>query len=307
MPSYTFVSTANAFVLFGGVPVFIDIRPDTLNIDENLIESAITPKTKAIVVVHYAGVPCEMDKINAIAKKHNLFVIEDAAQGLGSFYKNKALGTLGDLAAFSFHETKNIISGEGGAIIINNSQFRQRAEIIREKGTNRSQFLRGEIDKYTWQDIGSSYLPSELIAAFLFNQLENIQIITQKRLSIWNTYFKLFKQYEEDGLIRCPIIQQHSEHNGHIFYLLIANHLDRHFILQKLKQKGIQATSHYEPLHSSPAGKKYGRPHGDLSNTTKISQSIIRLPMWVGLTISQQEFIAEQLFDILRVAQKEYA
>lgn len=299
MPSYTFVSTANAFVLFGATPVFIDIRPDTLNIDETLIEQAITPKTKAIVAVHYAGVACDMDKINSIAKKYNLFVIEDAAQGVGSFYKNKPLGTLGDLGAFSFHETKNIISGEGGALIINNSQFNHRAEIIREKGTNRSQFLRGEIDRYTWRDVGSSYLPSELIAAYLYNHLTKIEEITQARLKIWNNYYKLLKPLEDEGLVRCPVLPDYQTHNGHIFYLLLSRRFSRDKVLQNLNQKGIHAISHYEPLHSSPAGKKYGKTIGELTHTNSLAKSIIRLPLWVGLKQEQQEFIAEQMSFIL--------
>jgi dTDP-4-amino-4,6-dideoxygalactose transaminase len=291
-------------VLFGATPVFVDIRSDTLNIDENLIEEAITPKTKAIVVVHYAGVSCEMDSINAIAKKHNLFVIEDAAQGLGSFYNNKPLGTLSDLGAFSFHETKNIISGEGGALIINNPIFKNRAEIIREKGTNRSEFLRGEIDKYTWHDVGSSYLPSELIAAFLYHQLQSIEEITDKRLSLWENYYQLFQEAESNGLIRRPIIPKHVQHNGHIFYLLIEDSFSRNTLLSQLKQRGIHAVSHYEPLHSAPAGKKYGRSIGNLSNTLKLSKQIIRLPLWIGITSKQQEYIAEQVVECIEMVEE---
>lgn len=281
MPSYTFVSTANAFVLRGAVPVFVDIRPDTLNIDENLIEKAITPKTKAICVVHYAGVACEMDKIMEIARKHNLKVVEDAAQALGSYYKGKALGTIGDIGCFSFHETKNVISGEGGTVIINNEEFIERAEIIREKGTNRSKFFRGQVDKYTWVDIGSSYLPSDMIAAFLYSQLENMDKINQKRLEIWDKYDEFFKQY--DGIIRRPVIPEDCKHNAHMYYVLFENLEKRTQFIDYMKQNEILTVFHYIPLHSSPAGKKYCRTFAGMEVTDRISDTLVRLPMFYEL------------------------
>ena len=289
MPSYTFVSTANAFVLRGAVPVFVDIRPDTLNIDENLIEKAISSKTKAICVVHYAGVACEMDKIMEIAKKYNLAVIEDAAQALGSFYKEKPLGTIGDFGCFSFHETKNIISGEGGALIINNEKCIERAEIIREKGTNRSKFFRGQVDKYTWVDIGSSYLPSDMIAAFLFSQLENIDKINEKRLDIWNKYDEFFKQY--DSYIRRPIIPQNCKHNAHMYYILFKDLDTRTKFIDYMKENNILTVFHYIPLHSSPAGKKYCKTFGSMDNTNKYSNLLVRLPMFYELNNKDLDFI----------------
>lgn len=282
MPSYTFVSTANAFVLRGGVPVFVDIRPDTLNIDENLIEDAITPKTKAICVVHYAGVSCEMDKIMQIAKKYNLYVVEDAAQALGSFYKGKPLGTIGDIGCFSFHETKNVISGEGGAIVINNEKFIDRAEIIREKGTNRSRFFRGQVDKYTWVDIGSSYLPSDIIAAYLYSQLQNIDRINEKRMQIWNKYDNFFKTYNEN--IGSPFVPADCVHNAHMYYILFSNIKERQNAIDLLKKNDINSVFHYIPLHSSPAGMKFGRAYGDMKNTNKISDTLLRLPMYYELS-----------------------
>lgn len=281
MPSYTFVSTANAFVLRGGVPVFVDIRPDTLNIDENLIEAAITEKTKAICVVHYAGVSCEMDKILEIAKKHNLYVVEDAAQALSSTYKGKQLGTIGDLACFSFHETKNVISGEGGALVINNEKFIERAEIIREKGTNRSKFFRGQVDKYTWVDIGSSFLPSDMIAAFLYSQLENIDKINKKRIEIWHKYDEFFKQY--DNIIRRPIIPDDCKHNAHMYYVLFKNLDIRTKFIDFMKQNQICTVFHYIPLHSSPAGMKYCKTVGKMDVTNNASDTLVRLPMFYEL------------------------
>jgi len=283
MPSYTFVSTANAFVLRGGVPVFIDIRPDTLNINERLIESAITPKTKAIVVVHYAGVSCAMDEIMDIASRHKLIVIEDAAHGVMASYKNKALGSIGQLAAYSFHDTKNIISGEGGALLINVEEFIERAEIVREKGTDRSKFLRGQVDKYTWVDIGSSFLPSEINAAYLLAQLENADAITQIRLEIWNRYHSAFKELEAAKKLRRPTIPETCQHNAHMYYLLLPTMQKRDQLMQQLKQDGIVAVSHYVPLHSSIAGKKYARTHGDFAVTNDLCDRIIRLPLWVGV------------------------
>lgn len=283
MPSYTFVSTANAFVLRGGVPVFVDIRPDTLNIDEKKIESAITPRTKAIVPVHYAGVSCEMDSIMDIAARHNLLVIEDAAQALMSTYNKRPLGSIGHMAAVSFHETKNIISGEGGALLVNDSRFKERAEIIREKGTNRSRFFRGEVDKYTWVDIGSSYLPGELIAAFLLAQMDEGQQITKQRLQIWNRYHQSLEVLEGKGMIRRPMVPAVCEHNAHMYYILTENLLTRTAIIYNLNTQGINAVFHYVPLHSSPAGNKYCRVSGDMSVTDDISNRLVRLPLWIGL------------------------
>lgn len=284
LPSYTFVSTANAFVLRGGIPVFVDIRPDTLNIDETLIKAAITPRTKAIVPVHYAGVACEMDTIMDIAHKHGLLVIEDAAQALGSTYKNRKLGTIGDLAAFSFHETKNIVSGEGGALVINNPLFFERAEIIREKGTNRSRFFRGEVDKYTWVDVGSSYLPSELVAAFLFAQLQHIDEINARRMAIWKRYELALRSLENDGLVTLPAIPDECNHNAHMFYLVTQNHVEQVDLLAALKASGINAVFHYVPLHSTDAGKKFGRTDSTMLVTDDLPDRLIRLPLYPALS-----------------------
>ncbi|MFZ6016091.1 MAG: dTDP-4-amino-4,6-dideoxygalactose transaminase [Nitrospirota bacterium] len=284
MPSYTFVSTANAFVLRGGVPVFVDICPDTLNIDTTKTEEAITPKTKAIVPVHYAGVSCEMDTIMAIAQKHGLFIIEDAAQGVMSTYKGRYLGSIGHLGAYSFHETKNVISGEGGALIINDDQFIELAEIIWEKGTNRSKFFRGEIDKYTWEYIGSSYLPSELTAAFLYAQLEEAHNLTNRRIAIWEQYHSTLEPLEKAGILKRPHVPSDRQHNAHMYYIILPNLKIRDYLISKLKEKDINAIFHYVPLHSSQAGRKFGRTHGDLKITQDISERIIRLPMWVELT-----------------------
>lgn len=291
MPSYTFVSTANAFVLRGGVPVFVDIRPDTLNIDENLIEAAITPRTKAIVPVHYAGVACEMDIIMQIAKKHHLLVVEDAAQGVMASYKDRALGAIGHLGAYSFHETKNIISGEGGALLVNDERFELRAEIIREKGTNRSQFYRGQVDKYTWQDVGSSYLPGEDIAAFLFAQFEQAQDITNKRLAIWQQYHDAFEKLELKGDLRRPIIPAECKHNAHMYYILLNSLEQRTRLIEKFKKQDIHPVFHYIPLHSAPAGRKFARVHGNLTHTENLSDRLLRLPLWVGLAEQQKEVL----------------
>jgi len=291
MPSYTFVSTANAFVLRGGVPVFVDIREDTLNIDEKLIEAAITPRTKAICPVHYAGVACEMDTIMAIAKKHNLLVIEDAAQGVMASYKGKSLGAIGHIGCYSFHETKNIISGEGGAILINDDQFALRAEIIREKGTNRSQFYRGQVDKYTWQDVGSSYLPSEDIAAFLYAQLEQAQYITKRRMDKWQIYHDALEDLEKKGDLRRPIIPTECQHNAHMYYILLDSLKQRTELISKFKAQDIHPVFHYIPLHSAPAGKKFARAHGDMNNTNNLSERLLRLPLWVGLAEKQKEVL----------------
>jgi len=298
MPSYTFVSTANAFVLRGGVPVFVDIREDTLNLDERRIEAAITPKTKAIVPVHYAGVACEMDAILEIAQAHKLWVIEDAAQGILSTYKSKALGALGHLGCLSFHETKNVISGEGGALLVNEEDWVQRAEIIREKGTNRSQFFRGQVDKYTWVEVGSSYLPGEIIAAFLWAQLQEAEVITRQRLEVWNAYHEVFGQLEAQERLRRPIVPEHCQHNGHLYYLLLRDLKDRTNFIETMKEEGINCVFHYVPLHSSPAGKKYGRVSGNLSVTESISERLVRLPMWVGLEDVQERITETALKEL---------
>jgi dTDP-4-amino-4,6-dideoxygalactose transaminase len=284
MPSYTFVSTANAFVMRGAKIVFVDIRPDTLNIDERLIEAAITSKTKAIVPVHYAGVGCDMDVIMDIANRHKLYVVEDAAQGMMSTYKGKQLGSIGHLAAFSFHETKNFTSGgEGGLLIINDPQFVARAEIIREKGTNRSQFFRGMVDKYTWVDIGSSYLPSEIQAAYLWAQLELADQITENRLASWNSYYEQLSNLATQEKLELPIIPEHCQHNGHMFYLKTKNLLQRTELLSHLKTEGVYAVFHYVPLHNAPAGKEFSRFNGADQFTITESERLIRLPMWFNL------------------------
>lgn len=299
MPSYTFVSTANAFVLRGGVPVFVDIREDTLNLDERLIEAAITPRTKAIVPVHYAGVACEMDTIMEIAQRHGLKVVEDAAQGVMSSYKGRALGSIGDLGAFSFHETKNVISGEGGALLVNDSELALRAEIIREKGTDRSRFFRGEVDKYTWQEVGSSYLPGELIAAFLWAQLEEAQSITAKRLASWERYHAALASIEAKGVLRRPVIPEDCQHNAHMYYVLLAPEIDRQAVLIELKRNEINSVFHYVPLHSSPAGQRYGRVHGVLDVTNRQSERLVRLPLWVGLSPEQQARVVTVLTEVV--------
>jgi dTDP-4-amino-4,6-dideoxygalactose transaminase len=300
MPSYTFVSTANAFVLRGGIPVFVDIREDTLNLDERLIEAAVTTRTRAIAPVHYAGVACEMDTIMSIAKRHGLQVVEDAAQGVLSSYKGRALGSIGDLAAYSFHETKNVISGEGGALLVNDPALSLRAEIIREKGTDRSRFFRGEVDKYTWQEVGSSFLPGELTAAFLWAQLQEADLITQRRLASWEHYHKLLEPLESDGLLRRPIVPVECQHNAHMYYVLLGSKIDRQEVLDELKRNEIFCVFHYVPLHSSSAGQRYGRSHGLLNVTTDLSERLIRLPLWVGLTEQQQV----RIVDVLKAAIK---
>ena len=285
MPSYTFVSTANAFVLRGAKIVFVDIRPDTMNIDETLIEKAITPKTKAIVPVHYAGVACEMDVIMGIAERHELFVVEDAAQGMMSEYQGKPLGTIGHLGTYSFHETKNYTSGgEGGLLIINDPRFSERAEIIREKGTNRSLFFRGMVDKYSWVDIGSSYLPSELQAAYLYALLDQAEEINDKRLKSWYFYYQKMSKLQEDGVVELPRLPVSCQHNAHMFYFKVKDLEVRTRLLEFLNQNGVNAVFHYIPLHSSKAGKTYGAFHGEEQFTTKESERLIRLPMFLGIT-----------------------
>ncbi len=295
MPSYTFVSTANAFVLRGATPVFVDIREDTLNIDETLIEEAITPRTRAIVPVHYAGVACEMDSIMATAREHRIAVVEDAAQGVMASYKGKALGSIGDLGAFSFHETKNVISGEGGALIVNDPGLADTAEIIREKGTDRSRFFRGEVDKYTWQEVGSSFLPGELIAAFLWAQLEEAEAITRDRLAHWNHYHAMLESFEARGLLRRPVIPPECTHNAHMYYVLLPDGADRQAVMASLKGEGVRSVFHYVPLHSAPAGLRYGRTHGRLKITESRSERLVRLPLWVGITDAQQAHVVEAL------------
>ncbi|MBQ7203701.1 MAG: dTDP-4-amino-4,6-dideoxygalactose transaminase [Eubacterium sp.] len=297
MPSYTFVSTANAFVLRGAKIVFVDIRPDTMNIDEKLIEDAITDKTKAIVPVHYAGVACEMDTICDIAKRHNLLVIEDAAQGVMSFYKGRALGSIGDFGCYSFHETKNYSMGEGGAIVINNPEYIERAEIIREKGTNRAKFFRGQVDKYTWVDVGSSYLQSELNCAYLYAQIEKPEIINQNRLKAWELYYDGLRHLEDKGLIELPVIPDGCNHNAHMFFIKVKDLNERSKLISYLKENGISAVFHYIPLHSSPAGKMFGRFHGEDIHTTKESERLLRLPMYYGITDEEIEFIVKNIFE----------
>jgi dTDP-4-amino-4,6-dideoxygalactose transaminase len=299
LPSYTFVSTANAFALRGGVLVFVDIRSDTLNLDESLIESAITSKTKAIVAVHYAGVACEMDTILSIAKRHRLFVIEDAAQGVMATYKGRSLGGIGHLGAYSFHETKNVISGEGGALLVNDARFSDLAEIIREKGTDRSKFFRGEVDKYTWQHIGSSFLPSELTAAFLWAQMEEAEELTRRRRETWEHYHVAFEPLEKSGLLTRPVVPPGCRHNAHMYYIIVPDLETRERLLSGLKEQSINAIFHYVPLHSSPAGEKYGRVHGDLKVTRSLPDRIVRLPMWVGLSMEHVEKIASAVNNIL--------
>jgi len=304
MPSYTFVSTANAFVLRGAVPVFVDIREDTLNLDERLIEAAITEKTRAIVPVHYAGVGCDMDAIMDIAERHGLFVIEDAAQAVMSDYKGRALGGIGHIAAYSFHETKNIISGEGGALLINDPQFAERAEILWEKGTNRSQFFRGEVDKYSWVDIGSSFLPAEAIAAFLWAQIEDAEAITRQRLDIWERYHQAFESHETNNHIRRPYVPAECMHNAHMYYVLLPSLKQRTAYIDWMKQHAIHPVFHYVPLHSSPAGIKYGRSAGELSHTDNLSERLVRLPLWPGLESHLERIIelSNQFFNTREAA-----
>ena len=295
MPSYTFVSTANAFVLRGAVPVFVDIRPDTLNLDERLIEEAITERTRAIVPVHYAGVGCEMDPIMEIAQRHNLLVIEDAAQAVMAWYRGRPLGGIGHMGALSFHETKNIISGEGGALLVNVSGLGERAEIMREKGTNRSQFFRGQVDKYTWVDIGSSYLPGELIAAFLWAQMEEAESITSRRLGLWNAYHEGFAEAEKQGYVRRPVVPAHCTHNAHMYYLLLPDLTARTAFINRMRDEGVNCVFHYVPLDGSPAGERFGRAHGSLEVTERIAGRLVRLPLWLGLAESQGEIIQKAL------------
>jgi dTDP-4-amino-4,6-dideoxygalactose transaminase len=294
MPSYTFVSTANAFALRGAVPVFVDVRPDTINIDERLIEAAITPRTKAIAVVHYAGVACEMDEIMAIAKRHGLLVVEDAAQALLSTYKGRKLGSIGDLACISFHETKNLISGEGGALLINNENLTERAEIVREKGTNRSRFLRGEVDKYTWVDLGSSYLPSELVAAFLEAQLDHAEEIIARRRAIWARYYAGLADLAAAGAFELPRAQYTDRvGNAHIIYVLADSLATRLALAAHLKSRDMLSVSHYVPLHSSPGGQRWGRAHGSFAVTDDVTNRLLRLPIYYGISDAEVDAVID--------------
>ena len=293
LPSFTFSSTANSFVLAGAKLVFVDVRPDTMNIDETKIEQAITDKTRAIVVVHYAGVACEMDTILDIAHRHGLMVVEDAAQGVMSSYKGRALGTIGDFGCFSFHETKNYSMGEGGAILINNEAYIEKAEILREKGTNRSKFFRGQVDKYTWVDFGDSYLPSELNAAYLWAQLERADEINDDRLGTWNAYDKAFRPLAEQGLIELPTVPEGCVHNAHMYWIKLRSLSERTAFINYMKENGILTTFHYVPLHSAPAGLKFGRFDGDDEHTTPDSDRLVRLPMYYGLTKEDRTYIID--------------
>jgi len=299
MPSYTFVSTANAFVMRGAVPVFVDIRPDTMNIDETRIEAAITARTRVILPVHYAGVACEMDTIMDIAARHKLIVVEDAAQGIMSTYKGRPLGTIGHMGAYSFHETKNIISGEGGALLVNAPEFVERAEIIREKGTNRSQFFRGQVDKYTWVDIGSSYLPGEVIAAFLWAQMEEADTITSQRLALWDRYHAALAPLEAAGKLIRPAVPEDCRHNAHMYYILLDSLEQRTAVITQLKAQGIFSVFHYVPLHSAPAGLRLSRSHGDMHNTDYYADRLLRLPLWIGLGDEGVDQVAEALAGLL--------
>ena len=301
MPSYTFVSTADAFVLRGAKVVFVDVRPDTMNIDETKIEEAITPRTRAIVPVHYAGVSCEMDTIMDIAKRHQLMVIEDAAQGIMASYKGKALGTIGDFGCFSFHETKNYSMGEGGALLIRDEKYVEDAEIIREKGTNRSKFYRGQIDKYTWVNLGSSYLPSDMNAAYLWAQLSMADEINDKRLALWNRYDEMLRPLQEQGMIQCPHIPEGCVHNAHMYYIKAKSLDERTALIDYLKQNDIMSVFHYIPLHSAPAGLKFGRFHGEDRYTTAESERLLRLPMSYALSMDQAEYIAGKVKEFYHV------
>ena len=304
MPAYTFVSTADAFVLRGAVPVFVDIRPDTMNIDEKKIEDAITDRTRAIVPVHYAGVACEMDTIMDIAKRHNLMVIEDAAQGVMAFYKGKALGTIGDFGCYSFHETKNYSMGEGGALLIRDEKYVEDAEIIREKGTNRSKYFRGQIDKYTWVNYGSSYLPSDMNAAYLYAQLELADEINNKRRANWDHYYEGLKPLADTGRISLPVVPEGCVHNAHMFYIKTADIEERSDLIAFLKENGIMAVFHYIPLHTAPAGMKFGRFHGEDEYTTKESERLLRLPMFYALTEDQVTYICDKVKEFYAVKEQ---
>jgi dTDP-4-amino-4,6-dideoxygalactose transaminase len=299
LPSFTFVSTANAIALRGAIPVFVDIRPDTLNLDETLVEEAITNRTRAILVVHYAGVACAMDEFLTLARRYDLLLIEDTAQGLLSTYKGRPLGAIGDLGAVSFHETKNVVSGEGGALLVNDARFIARAEVIREKGTNRNSFFRGQVDKYTWVDLGSSYLPSEITAAFLYAQFEDAQRLTEERRRVWNRYHIAFESLEKEKRARRPIVPEECGHNAHLYYLLLPDLQARTRLLTKLTVRGVKALFHYVPLHDSPAGKRYGRAHGVLNVTCHVSERLARLPLWPEMENETADRVVECVHDVV--------
>lgn len=299
MPSFTFVTTASAIVLRGGVPVFVDVRPDTLNLDERLIEAAITPRTKAIVPVHYAGVGCEMDVITRIADEHGLLVIEDAAQAIQSTHRGRPLGGFGALGCLSFHETKNVTCGEGGALLVNREDWVKRAEILADKGTDRQQFLRGETDSYTWVDVGSSFLASEISAAFLWAQLEQADRITHERLDVWGRYHARFADLERAGRLRRPIVPPECEHNAHMYHLLLEDRATRDQLIARLAERSIEAVFHYVPLHSSPVGRRAGRAHGSLPVTDHVADRVVRLPLWVGMGDREVERVGAAVEDVL--------
>ncbi|MDR2555816.1 MAG: dTDP-4-amino-4,6-dideoxygalactose transaminase [Fibromonadaceae bacterium] len=299
-PSFTFVTTASSFALRGAKIVFLDIKNDTLNLDENLLEQAVTPRTKAIIPVHYAGVSCEMDNILEIAKKYNLKVVEDAAQAVGSFYKEKSCGSIGDLGCYSFHETKNISCGEGGALLVNNENFIEQAEIIREKGTNRSKFFRGQVDKYTWVELGSSYLPSDMLAAYLYPQLSEMKQINERRIELWNNYHKNFEEFENRGIIKRPYVPVNCRHNAHMYYLRFSSLDIRTKFINFMKQNEIMCVFHYIPLHSSPAGQKYGQVVGKMDTTDNVSETLVRLPLFYGMNFETQEVIINNIFLFLK-------
>jgi dTDP-4-amino-4,6-dideoxygalactose transaminase len=302
MPSYAFVSTANAFVLRRAVPVFVDIRPDTLNIDEARVEAAITPRTRAIVALHYAGVACEMDALCDIAARRNVAVVEDAAQAIRASYRGRPLGTVGQLGALSFHETKNVISGEGGALLVNDERYAKRAEIIWEKGTNRFEFMRGQAEKYTWLDVGSSYLPSDVTAAFLLAQLENADTLVAERLRIWHRYHDAFEPLERLGVLRRPTIPEGCVHNGHIYYVLLSSAGARPQTLESLRKRGIDAVFHYVPLHSAPAGRRFGRTSGTLTVTDDVAARLLRLPLWTGMSDEDADTVVEAVREVVHAA-----
>lgn len=304
MPSYTFVSTANAFVIHGGTPVFVDIRKDTMNIDETLIEAAITEKTKAIVVVHYAGVACEMDKICAIGKKYNIPIVEDAAQGVNATYKGRYLGTIGDLGCYSFHETKNYTMGEGGALVVNNENYIERAEILREKGTNRARFYRGHIDKYSWVDKGSSYLPSEMNVAYLYGQLECMDKINENRTETWNSFNNAFIELQNEGIIELPVIPDECIHNAHMYYMKLDSLEERTEFIRFLNSNDVSCVFHYVPLHTSEAGLQFGRMNGDDTYTTSESNKLVRLPMYYGMTEIEKEQIIKTVKAFRNISKK---
>jgi dTDP-4-amino-4,6-dideoxygalactose transaminase len=300
MPSFTYVTTANAFVLRGGVPVFVDIRPDTLNLDERLVEDAVTDRTRAVVPVHYAGVACEMDAIREVADRHGLLVIEDAAHALTGRYRDRPLGSIGDLGTISFHETKNLTCGEGGALLVRDAERVERAEIVHEKGTDRSRFLRGQVDKYSWVDVGSSFSPSEISAAFLWAQLEAAESVTERRLRLWQAYHAAFAGLEEEGRVRRPVVPAHCSHDGHLYYLLLPGGRDeRDRLIEELERRGVNAVFHYVPLHSSAAGRRHGRAVGDLEVTRRTSDGLVRLPLWAGMTDDDLAHVVDAVHEAL--------